>query len=538
MLPLVLNPAEMGDVAERGRLAWQVWGDEMIEFLCTIAGMVAGAAIVMSITSIKNNQDHEDLMKHIDSINSEKIRGIVTQLHSLSGQVLDEVSNHSVTLKSFSEQLTNTEALEPHKILDAVDKIIAANQQMQNDLENAQLKLAQQQEIIEQTTIQSKSDSLTGLASRGAVDEYLAELMETKSAGEIVGLLLIDIDHFKRFNDTYGHLTGDAVLTCFARSITQCAGLQTLPARYGGEEFVIVLRGNDESELLEHAAYIRQFVSEQLIYHEDLELTITASAGLCLVQPGDNLTIAYDRSAEGLYKAKESGRNRGLWLSEDGWKLFPAANTVPSVGDDSISIKLDESRPLEVQLAEVSASEKRMGRGESVSIDSEGSMVADQAPAFLDLATFVDKVNNHLQQLSQMDLPSAAVMVEVIINGEESDRRDSWQKVIDIIQTKLRGIDILCNFRPHTLCIFLPGCSAELSYERASVINQSLIKSFSDWGTNAVPEKIVVAVSSALEKDAVATILNRLESAVDEAHHCGSQEIAIVDGVSNQFIQL
>jgi diguanylate cyclase len=505
----------------------------MIEFLCTLAGMIAGGAIVTSIMSIKDQHVHDDLQNRIDHINTEKVRGITTQLHYLSELVLDNVSNHSVKLKSVGEELANPDGVDADKVLEAVDKIISANQQMQNELENAQRQLAEQQEIIEQTMMQAKSDALTGLANRRAVDEYLYEIFEKKSTKDTVGLLLMDIDHFKRFNDTYGHLTGDAVLTCFARLITQSAGSRSFPARYGGEEFVVVLHGNNESELVEKAAYIRQFISEQTISHEDLELTITASAGLCLVQPGDNLSTAYERSDQGLYKAKELGRNRGMWLAKDGWQPFPTVKSVPPSTEQKPSEDVQQPK-IESMATETV---QTLPNVESNKVDPFSA--DEQAePAFLDLATFVEKLRDHLQQLRQMDLPAATLMVEAIIQGEEHERRNSWQKTLAIALTKIRGIDILCHFRPSTICIFLPGCSAEAAYERASDIKQLLVRSLSNWETAVVPAGFAVAVSHVLEKEDVAVMLNRLETALDEAHHSSREEIAIHDGASTQFLQL
>jgi diguanylate cyclase len=142
--------------------------------------------------------------------------------------------------------------------------------------------------------------------------------------------LLLDIDHFKRFNDTYGHLAGDAVLACFARSIAQACGPNAFPCRYGGEEFAVVIRGDSETEVALAAASIRRTASESKISHEDLELTVTASAGLCIAQAGDDLTTAYERADEGLYQAKAEGRNRGLWLNNQSWELLPESATDPS----------------------------------------------------------------------------------------------------------------------------------------------------------------------------------------------------------------
>lgn len=524
----------------------------MIEFLCTLAGMIAGGAIVASITGMKEQHAQDDFMHQLENLNTEKIRGITNQLQSLSERVLDNVCSHSEKIKSFGDELASSEAIDADKILSAVDKIISANQQMQNDLENAQRQLAQQQEIIEQTTMQAMSDSLTGLANRRALDEHLGGLLNTKKDDECIGLLLMDIDHFKRFNDTYGHLTGDAVLTCFARLIQQNVRSSAFPARYGGEEFVVVLHGANEQELVEQAASVRKFISEQTISHEDLELTITASAGLCMVQPGDNLTIAYERSDEGLYKAKESGRNRGLWLSKDGWVQFPEKSAAaPESATDLVQAA--PSKPADEQAeSTASESEERTDSPTSESAEVEQGEVEqgevgpaneadddeDAVPAYLDLSTFVDKVRDHLNQLQQMDLPAACIMVEANIPGEESECKLSWQKVLTLIQTKVRGIDVLCHFRPMTVCIFLPGCSAEASYERASEVKELLLRSAVDWELVAIPEKFAVAVGHVLEKEEVPSMLNRMESALDEAKHAKDEEIVVHDGASTQFLQL
>ncbi len=515
----------------------------MIEFLCTLAGMIAGGAIVASITGMKEQHAQDDFMHQLENMNTEKIRGITNQLHSLSERVLDNVCLHSEKIKSFGDELTASEAIDADKILSAVDKIISANQQMQNDLENAQRQLAHQQEIIEQTTMQAMSDSLTGLANRRALDEHLGGLLNTKKDDECIGLLLMDIDHFKRFNDTYGHLTGDAVLTCFARLIQQNVRSTAFPARYGGEEFVVVLHGANEQELVEQAASVRKFVSEQTISHEDLELTITASAGLCMVQPGDNLTIAYERSDEGLYKAKELGRNRGLWLSKDGWVAFPEKAAVASESVTDLA-QADPSKPADEPASE-SEEHTDSPTSESAEVEQGEAQPANEAdddeeavPAYLDLSTFVDKVRDHLNQLQQMDLPAACIMVEASIPGEESECRLSWQKVLTLIQTKVRGIDVLCHFRPMTVCIFLPGCSAEASYERASEVKELLLRSAIDWDLVAIPEKFAVAVGHVLEKEEVPSMLNRMESALDEAKHAKDEEIVVHDGASTQFLQL
>jgi diguanylate cyclase len=513
----------------------------MIEFLCTIAGMIAGGAIVASIIGLKEQHVQDELMCQLDSINVDKIRGITTQLQSLSEKVLDNVCSHTTQIKSFGEELSGGENIDTETILLAVDKIISANQKMQSDLEDAQKQLAEQKEIIETTTIQAKSDALTGLANRRALEEHLGSLLGHDELSCQVGLLLMDIDHFKRFNDTYGHLTGDAVLTCFARNIVQSAGDSCFAARYGGEEFVVVLQAENRKALVERAAFIRQFVSQQSITHEDLELSITASAGLVIVQPGDNLAIAYERSDEGLYMAKEQGRNQGRWLDGSDWKPFPNLDEVANNQniDDSAFVQDTESQP-ESTVTDFDSADRPEKSLKAISASSPADALGSpkNAPAMQDLASFVDAVRTQVQQLHQMELPAATIMVEATMPGSGEEAQLAWQKVVVLLQTKMRGMDIACYFRPATICFFLPGCSAEASYERAFDMKRLLIQAAATGDLPAKPKRVSVAVGHMLDKEEISMMLNRMESALNEAHGTSESEIAIHDGQSTQFLQV
>lgn len=542
----------------------------MIEFLCTLAGMIAGGAVVTSIVGLREQHAQEDFMHQLESINTEKIRGITTQLASLSDRVLDNVCSHSERIRSFGDELTSTENIDTDKILEAVDKIIAANTQMQSQLQSAQRQLAQQQELIEQTTAQAKSDALTGLANRRAVDEYLSNLLEAEPKDEMIGLLLMDIDHFKRFNDTYGHLTGDAVLTSFARMIQQVLQPNDFAARYGGEEFVVVLRGTQQQDLVKQAAVIRKYVSEQTISHKDLELTITASGGLCFVQAGDNLTIAYERSDEGLYKAKEQGRNRGLWLGDNGWTDFPdvditqqlssassqalsASTNAPeqeAIADDNqqqspaAQPKLDsdpsstEPEVLPPTIVQSDATQPTDVQHEPTEDSDTSTLDLDnEAPAYLDLSTFVEKVREHLNQLQLRELPSAFMLIEGFFEGSQPEVKASWQKTLELIQTQVRGIDILCHFRPQSAGIFFPGCSAEAAYERAGDMKRILSRSAEATKLGAMAKNFAVAVGHVLEKEEVSSVLNRIELALDEGKDSNPEQIVVHDGDRIQIIQ-
>jgi diguanylate cyclase (GGDEF)-like protein/PAS domain S-box-containing protein len=162
--------------------------------------------------------------------------------------------------------------------------------------------LAQEREaLIEEVQSLARSDALTGLPNRRVLDEVLPrEMARALRAGAPLCLAIIDIDHFKAYNDTHGHLAGDAVLRdCAAAWDQQLRGEDTI-LRYGGEEFLIVLpdcAADDATEIVER---LRAATPDEQ----------TCSAGLAMWRPGESVDDLVGRADRALYAAKEAGRNR------------------------------------------------------------------------------------------------------------------------------------------------------------------------------------------------------------------------------------
>jgi two-component system, cell cycle response regulator len=170
----------------------------------------------------------------------------------------------------------------------------------------------------EELRFQATHDALTGILNRGTILEMLSrELLRAVRSRSAVGVLMLDLDHFKQVNDTYGHLSGDAVLKEVARRMTQAVRSYDLVARYGGEEFLIVLPGCDSNQVQDCAERVRSAIADSPVISHNLELSVTASIGAAIAVNGaetQNEILAAADTA--LYQAKNCGRNRVV-LSEN-----------------------------------------------------------------------------------------------------------------------------------------------------------------------------------------------------------------------------
>ncbi|MEM6468227.1 MAG: diguanylate cyclase [Planctomycetota bacterium] len=161
---------------------------------------------------------------------------------------------------------------------------------------------------------QSCLDPLTGTANRAHFDKNLAELVaSTVKGGPTFSLLICDLDHFKRINDTYGHPAGDEALKVFANLLTTHSRDGDLVARYGGEEFLLLASSCDNATGAQRAEEIRKALEVTPI--ESLEgECITASFGVTEFQSGDDASTVLARADRALLKAKDNGRNRVIQL--------------------------------------------------------------------------------------------------------------------------------------------------------------------------------------------------------------------------------
>ncbi|MBM7868155.1 diguanylate cyclase [Heliobacterium gestii] len=167
----------------------------------------------------------------------------------------------------------------------------------------------------------SSLDGLTGLANRRRFDEYLtAEWKRAIRNGIPISLVLFDIDWFKPYNDTYGHIQGDDCLKSIARLVPDVVRRSSdLVCRYGGEEFAVILPDTSQEGALNVAEAIRKVVSEAEIEHRESVLgrvTISVGVATAYPAPGSEIKTLIGFADEALYEAKRQGRNRTVEMAD------------------------------------------------------------------------------------------------------------------------------------------------------------------------------------------------------------------------------
>jgi diguanylate cyclase (GGDEF)-like protein len=158
---------------------------------------------------------------------------------------------------------------------------------------------------------EARTDQLTGLPNRRAFDEYCNLIATRRRATDRVAILAVDVDHFKRVNDVYGHQSGDLVLRAIASAINASTRDDDVPARYGGEEFMVVLRNPAAGVAMEIGERIRRSVSELDLRPFGIDDGVTVSVGVAYgTHAGEPIDDIVERADRALYTAKRTGRDR------------------------------------------------------------------------------------------------------------------------------------------------------------------------------------------------------------------------------------
>lgn len=235
-----------------------------------------------------------------------QLQAIVARTHSEVGRHQSRVAAARLALDDLR---LGGRTPSPQEMLELLGECVAANEEMSHQLGASERRLAEQARRIEQHINEARTDVLTGLPNRRALDDELRERFEQAPEGRPLCLVLFDADGFKEINDQYGHQAGDAVLQQVAERIGRQTRAIDFVARYGGEEFAVVFPSIDPADAAEAAERVRLAVSELPAHYQGREVTVTLSAGAATRMPRDTPTSLMRRADAALYASKRGGRN-------------------------------------------------------------------------------------------------------------------------------------------------------------------------------------------------------------------------------------
>jgi diguanylate cyclase len=276
------------------------------------------------LTEADLEQIYETYLSHlkttdrIDKVGA-RVIGEIDDVMVLLTDALNMSSSYDASLGGASQKLASAKTRDQIKaIVESLAKstreMRETNKTLEERLMLSKNEISNLQQSLEAIRAESLTDPLTGLGNRKYFDRMIETAVQNALAsGEPLSLLMFDIDHFKSFNDSYGHLTGDQVLRLVGMSLKQTIKGRDITARYGGEEFAVVLPNTALRQALTVADHIRRAVmAKELKKKSTGEILgrVTISVGVSMLKAGDDTDSLIERADACLYAAKRNGRNR------------------------------------------------------------------------------------------------------------------------------------------------------------------------------------------------------------------------------------
>jgi diguanylate cyclase len=276
------------------------------------------------LTESDLEQIYETYLSHIKATDridkvGARVIGEIDDVMVLLTDALGVSASYDASLNGATEKLSSANSSEQVKaiaesLLKSTQEMREANKALEERLTLSKNEISNLQQSLEAIRAESLTDPLTGLGNRKYFDRMIDTAVQHALAhSEPLSLLMFDIDHFKSFNDSYGHLTGDQVLRLVGMSLKQTIKGQDITARYGGEEFAVVLPNTALRQALTVADHIRRAVmAKELKKKSTGEILgrVTISVGVSMLKPGDDTDSLIERADACLYAAKRNGRNR------------------------------------------------------------------------------------------------------------------------------------------------------------------------------------------------------------------------------------
>jgi diguanylate cyclase len=463
---------------------------------------------------------------------SRRNREVLAKLYELAARVAADVGQHTNRVEEINEELASAKTQESDVVVTAVARLIQNNEQMQRQLATAQERLREQARQIEFSAAEARTDALTGLANRRALDQEIARRhSEFHREGKNLSLVLIDVDHFKRFNDTYGHQAGDRVLCGLAQVLLQEARELDLVARYGGEEFSLVLPETTIVEAVRFCERIRKAVESKSFHFSGTDLRVTISVGVAQLRAEEEVAALIRRSDAALYASKEAGRNRTYW--HDGQTSHPAVNEAAP-----------QAKPETTRTTSPEPAGRCEGNREPTvqpvptqplpppPVEATG----DNQSNLCNRTSFCMVLGRRLAEFRRGGEPMSIVLLHV----------DGYERIVDkfgaqagelairvttqFLTASFREMDLVAHFQDATFAALLPSAKISNAVNVAERLRQAIARCKFPVGNDRFQFTISLAGAEASPDDDTERLLARAYDALEEAIKAGGNRTCLHNG--------
>lgn len=301
--------------------SWLAGQVESVQTL--LSGPINHGALVAATRNLKEIIYKQGVLKHGLAEAKLKVKNMMITFVDRLGQIAETTGDYHQKIGQYSQKIgqakniTDLSSILDHVLHDTrvvqTEALRSRDQMMEarQEVQDAESRIDELEAKLEQMSELVREDGLTGsLNRRGLEDVFEREFARAERHGSPLCIALLDLDDFKRLNDTHGHSAGDGALVHLVRVIKDTLRTMDVVGRFGGEEFLIVLPDTPLANAIQTVTRVQRELTKRIFMHDNARLLMTFSAGVALRGPGEDKSNLIKRADAALYQAKKAGKNR------------------------------------------------------------------------------------------------------------------------------------------------------------------------------------------------------------------------------------
>jgi diguanylate cyclase len=455
----------------------------------------------------------------------------MVRLHELATQVAFDVGEHNSQVQELNQELASSKKHDWAEVLGVVVKLVEANQHMQEKLTSTEQKLHNQTDQMQTLLAETRTDALTLLANRRAFDDELVKrFAEFRRQGRTFALTVVDVDHFKNFNDTHGHRAGDEVLRHVAKVLRRKMRETDMVARYGGEEFAIIHPGTGMADACKSAVRACEAIENHQFVHEGKSFRVTVSLGVAEVRSNESAIETLKRADSAMYASKSDGRNCVHFhdgaafrrVGGDGEPIHSSSDTQPP--RETVQSQFEEAEnPKPAQDLEAKPRTQNAAEFEML-LDLPGR------------TRFCQQVRNRMAEWKRGGAGFSVVLLKASNGNECGDDSDqsapelASRLIAKCLVATTREMDVLGTYTPGCFALMMPTAGLIDALRVTERLLESLAQHIALASDKQPTINMRVGIVQARETDDVTSVLTRAEMALDAAGRKAGNQVYCHNG--------